>query len=336
MIYPKFINKHHTIGITAPSDGIIHEERLNRLENAKKHFLKLGIDVIETDSIRCSNNGRSTDAKSRANELELLLKNNIVDAVICISGGDFLLEMLPYFDFELFRKNPKWLQGYSDPSGLTFVLTTKYDIATIYSHNFLGFGQEIWHSSVKDNFDLLMGENIVQNNFDKYEKESVKYVTGLEGYNLDTRVEWKSLTDKDINIEGRLIGGCLDIITELIGTPYDSINSFIDKYKADGIIWFFDNAELSTEDIVRTMWKFEECGYFKHTKGILFGRSANESSFYDISFKETLSTSLSHLNVPILYDMDFGHLPPRMTIINGSFAHIMFKNNNGSIEFEYK
>lgn len=182
----------------------------------------------------------------------------------------------------------------------------------------------------------MCGKNIIQNSFEKYEKEALKYETGLEEYNLDTIVEWKSLNANNINVEGRIIGGCIDIINDLIGTPFDNINNFIEKYKKDGIIWFFDNAELSTEDLVRTMWKFKVCGYFKYTKAILFGRNINESSYYDISFKDALLTSLAYLKVPILYDIDIGHVPPRLTIINGSYAHILFENNKGEIKFEYK
>lgn len=336
MKYPKFINKGSTIGVCAPSDGIAHKDRLNRLDNAKKKLNMLDINILETDSVRKSSKGRSNIASIRAKELESLITNEKVNAIICASGGDFLIEILPYIDFSLFEKNIKWIQGYSDPTGITFVLTTKYNIATIYSHNFLAFGMDEWHNSVQNNFDILNGKNIIQNNFKKYEKESINYITGLEGYNLDTNVEWKTLNNNNIKVEGRLIGGCLDLISDLMGTPYDNINNFLEKYKNDGIIWFFDNAGLSTESLTRTMWRFKEAGYFKYTKAIIWGRSANENSFYDISFRETLEVSLKDLNIPVIYDMDFGHIPPRITLINGSYTHIMFKDNIGFIEFEYK
>lgn len=336
MKYPKFINKGSTIGVCSPSDGIVHQDRLNRLDNAKIKLARLNINVIETSSVRKSNKGRSNTASIRAQELESLIVDNKVDSIICASGGDFLIEILPYLNFSLFEENIKWIQGYSDPTGITFILTTKYDIATIYSHNFLAFGMDNWHSSIQNNFDILNGKNIIQENFNKYEKEAIDYVTGLEGYTLDTDVKWKSLNSKDVKINGRLIGGCLDLISELMGTPYDNINNFIEKYKDDGIIWFFDNAGLNAESLTRTLWRFKNAGYFKYTKGILFGRSANENSFYNISFKENLNDSLKDLNIPVIYDMDFGHIPPRITIINGSYAHVMLKKNMGSIAFEYK
>ena len=59
--------------------------------------------------------------------------------------------------------------------------------------------EQIKNSLIKDNFDILIGKNIIQTNFDKYEKNSLEELTGLEEYNLDTKVEWKSF-DKEINI----------------------------------------------------------------------------------------------------------------------------------------
>ena len=76
----------------------------------------------------------------------------------------------------------------------------------------------------------------------------------------------------------------------------------------------------------------KEANWFKYVKGIVFGRSATDSSYYNVSFKNAISTSLSYLNVPIIYDVDIGHVAPRMTIINGAIANINFCNGKGYIE----
>ena len=65
---------------------------------------------------------------------------------------------------------------------------------------------------------------------DLYEDESYEKVTGLEGYNLTEKVCWKTLGGKEEKITGRIIGGCIDIITELSGTKYDGTKKFIEKY----------------------------------------------------------------------------------------------------------
>ncbi len=335
MIYPAFLKENDIIGVTAPSNGIVNPGKLKRLDFAIKNFEHNGFSIKETSNIRTSIKGRSSDASVRAKELESLYLNKDTKAIICAAGGDFLLEMLPYIDFEVIKNNPKWLQGYSDPTGLLYVITTKLDIATIYGDNFAQFGMSPWHESLENNLSILKGNIITQKSFDKYESVGLhEYDKGDEGYILNEKVCWESLNgEKEINLQGRIIGGCLDIISELFGTRFDGTLQFIEKYKDDGIIWYFDNCEHSSEDIIRTFWRFLDSGYFKYAKGIIFGRSATEASYYDISFKEAIKDSLGTLNIPIILNVDIGHVSPRMTIINGAIINLKYVNNKGSIDF---
>lgn len=333
MIYPKFIQENDIIGVCAPSMGLACKIKQNRLDSAIKHLNKHKIKIIETKHVRHDKHGRSCSAQKRAEEFMELVTNKDITAIICATGGDFLLEILPYLNLEKITKNVKWIQGYSDPTSLLYLITTKLDIATSYSYNIGGFGSYNWHHTVEDNLNILSGKQTKQTSLDKYEKEAFEEITGLENYNLDSTVVWKSF-NKEISITGRLIGGCIDILTELLGTPYDYTKNFIDKYQNDGIIWYFDNCELTCEDLTRTLWKFKECGWFNHTKAILFGRSACEDSYYNTSFQDTLKNSLESLNIPIIYDMDFGHIPPRLTMINGALTTINYKDGKGSIIYE--
>ena len=337
MNYPKFIKEKDTIGISAPSDGVVEKEDLYRLDSAVKKFEDLSFNIKETNNVRKSIKGRSSSSKERAFELESLFKNKNISSIICVGGGDFLLEMLSEFDFNVVKNNPKWLQGYSDPTGLLFTITTNLDIATIYADNFKSFGMRNWHKSLKNNVEILKGNIIKQNSFDKYEKERVDRIIGDEEYHLTENVYWENLTgEKQIKVTGRIIGGCIDILNDLFGTRFDKTKEFIEKYKTDGIIWYFDNCEFSSEQLTRTLWKFKDNGWFCYTKGIIFGRSMTEKSYYDISFKEAITTSLKDLNVPIIINADIGHISPRMTIINGAVATITSEKGKGTISFELK
>lgn len=80
------------------------------------------------------------------------------------------------------------------------------------------------------------------------------------------------------------------------------------------------------------MWQFKNTGYFKYTKGIIFGRNLTEESYYNISFKESLIHSLSHLKIPLIYDADIGHKHPQMDIVIRSIATISFKNGSATIK----
>lgn len=337
MIYPKFIKENSVVGVPAPSNGAGSIDKQNRILNAKKRLENLNYEVILSKNIMKSDKKRSANYKVRAKEINDMFKNNNIDLLMCASGGEFLVEILPYIDFDIIKNNPKFITGFSDPTGLLYPITTKLDIATIYGTNFSSLGSEHLHRSEEDFLKLITGNLVEQTNYDMYENEYQERITGLEDYNLTDKVYWKTLDNKSVDIKGRIIGGCFDLISELAGTKYDGINEFNERYKDDGIIWYFDNCEISMEETIRTLWKMNELDYFKYTKCIIFGRFGTDHTCCDYDTKSCLKDSvISKLNIPIVYDADISHKGPCLNIINGSIANIKVKNGKSSISFELK
>lgn len=334
MIYPAFLKEKDTIGVTAPSDGITKKADLYRLDSAIHHFEQQVFFIKETQNVRNSTKGKSSSSIKQAKELEYLWKDKNIKMVFCASGGDFLLEMLSYLDFSILKKNPKWIQGFSDPTGILYIITTNLDVATIYGNNFSSFGMNPWHQSLENNLEILKGNLLIQHSFNKYEAEYTTRKIGDEPYQLTKKVYWKNLNQEEIQVTGRIIGGCLDILNDLFGTRFDNTLKFIQKYKHDGIIWYFDICEFSSEQIIRTFWKLKDNGWFKYTKCIIIGRIGKEVSYYDISYQEAIQHSLQELNIPIIINADIGHVSPRMTIINGAIATVSSKNGKGKIGFQ--
>lgn len=337
MYYPNFIKRNSTIGIPAPSGGTSNEQKKNKYINAKKNLKKQGYKLIISKNIFNNIKGRSANAIERAKEINDMFNNIDIDMILCAAGGDFLVEILPYINFELLKKNKKIVAGFSDPTAILYPITTKYDIATIYGHNFSSLGMEKYHQSNLDFLELIKGNIVEQYSYELYENESIEKKTGLEYYNLTEKVYWDTLSNKEVTLRGRIIGGCLDIISELAGTKYDGINEFNEKYKEDGIIWYFDNCELSYEETIRVLWKLNELNYFKYTKGVIFGRFGLDKTIYEYTVKSCLEDSvLNNLNIPIIYNADISHKSPCMNIINGSIANIKVKDGKGIISFELK
>ena len=337
MIYPKFLSKGSCIGVPAPSSGAYDDLHKIKYANSKLKLEEMGYKCILSENINKCEMARSASAEERANEFNEMIEDKNIDFLMCAAGGEFLVEILPYINFDEIVKNPKFVQGFSDPTGLLFPITTKYDIATIYGNNFGDYGVEEYDRSVTENLQILQGNIVEQNNYDMYENEraNIENPTGLEGYNFTDKVEWKVLGGEEVFIKGRIIGGCLDIISEIVGTKYDGTDIFVEKYKNDGIIWYFDNCELSKEELIRTLWKLNEFGYFKYTKGIIFGRNGAESSFLGYTMETALKDSvLAKLGVPIIYDADISHKGPCMTIINGAIATVESKDGKEKISFE--
>jgi muramoyltetrapeptide carboxypeptidase LdcA involved in peptidoglycan recycling len=336
MIYPEYLKKGNILGITAPSDGNKKETDFIRLDYGKEQIKKRGYDVLETAHVRTSNKGRSTDARTRAKELEELINDDSVKWIISAKGGDYLLEMLPLVDFNRIKANPKWIQGYSDNTGLMYTITTLCDIATLYGCNFNDFGMEVWHKAMEDNLQLVEGNIDTVHSYDQYEDGFYDRVTGLEGYHLDKPVCWRNLQGKDvINMSGRLLGGCLDVLLHIAGTRFDKTREFIEKYKEKGILWYLESFALESEDLTLGLWQLKEAGWFQYTKGFIFGRPAFFNPDSEISYEEAVLSVLGELQVPIILDADIGHKAPQMTIVNGAMAKVHSKDGKGTVSYDF-
>ena len=116
MRYPENLKIGDTIGVCAPSDGIIEPDKIIKLDKAIENLKKMGYKVIETKSVRKSIKGRSNTASERAKEFMELWKNDDVKLILYAGGGDFLMEMLEELDFELpmLKKEFKEENGHKD------------------------------------------------------------------------------------------------------------------------------------------------------------------------------------------------------------------------------
>lgn len=310
MIYPKSLNEGDFIGVTAVSGGITGERNILRAENAKKNIENRGYKVIETSNVRTELNGRSSSKEQRSKEFMSLWENDKVKSIIIAEGGNFLCEVLDELDFEKMKTiDPKWIQGYSDSTNLTYVFTIFLDIATIYGPTYKSFGMRNWHISLENSIKLMQKKEIVQTSYEKCEEfngwDVPKEYDPYEEYNLTKNVRWINLrNEEEIKFSGRAIGGCLDVIKCLIGTKYDKVKEFIFKYKNDGIVWYLEAFEMNTPELFCTLWQMKNCGYFENCNGIIFGRPLMMRQDMGLSDYQMIEEALCELNIPIICDAD--------------------------------
>ncbi|MBR3645511.1 MAG: LD-carboxypeptidase [Lachnospiraceae bacterium] len=335
MIVPKYTKAGDTIGVTAPSSGIVDPMKIKRFESAQKQLSDRGYKVVFTDNVfKADERGCSSSGTQRAKEFEQLLSDKNVTAVISAAGGDYLMEMLEHLDYEFIKKNPKWIQGYSDNTGLLYSITTKCDIATVYGFNFSDFGMNPWQESVIRGLEVLEGNTYTQDSFEYYESVRHDYETGLEGYFYDEKVCWKNGRNEDvIEMEGRLLGGCFDVISFLTGTKYEDTLGFIDRYKDDGIIWFLESFCMNDMSVITNLWRLKEMGYFNHATGFVFGRPLFYESWVEQRYEDAVMSILKELNVPVIFDADIGHKGPQLSMINGAKARLWSKGGKGRVTY---
>ncbi|MBS5857567.1 MAG: LD-carboxypeptidase [Clostridia bacterium] len=213
MNYPEKLKKGDTIGICAPSGGIAEKEDILQLELAENQLRKMGYKIIETKSVRKETKGRSASGKERAKEFMELLENEEVKLIIFAAGGDFLIEIFDYLDFEKIKDlKPKWLQGYSDITGISFLFNTILDIPTMYCQTIKDYAMNPLFKNLTDALGIEEGEEIVQKSFEKYQKvvdfrESIENEnTENDKLNLKNNIEEKENTNslENINDENNL------------------------------------------------------------------------------------------------------------------------------------
>ena len=343
MRFPKFLQQNGTIGFLAPSFGCAIEPYQSAFRNALKKWKDMGYQIkLGPNCYAAEGIGISNTPQACASEVMDMFQDEEADILISCGGGELMCEILPYVDFKKLAKiEPKWFMGYSDNTNLTFLLATISDMASVYGPCAATFGMEPWHESVEDAFSVLTGEKSVLTGYDLWEKESLKNAENpYAPYNVTEARVTRSYVGREevfdsVQFSGRLIGGCMDCLVNLLGTRFDHTKEFAEKYKEDGIIWFLEACELNVFAIRRAMWQMEEAGWFEHVKGFLLGRPLNGESMMGLDAYNAVLEVAGRKNVPVIMDVDLGHVAPMMPIVVGSYADVTVCGNDIKIDMNW-
>ena len=341
MRYPEPLKKNGTIGLVAPSYGCATEPYITRLEAALREAARLGFSVTEAPHVRLDEAfGRSGPADVLGEELNRAYLSPDNGALISVGGGELMCEVVPYIDFEaIAAARPKWYMGFSDNTNFTFLSATLADTAAIYGPCFPALGITPWHKSITDAVGLLTGEISSVKSYPSWELFDTEGEDPLAPYNLTEKTEYRYFNTgwREARLEGRLIGGCGDILFTLLGTRFDRVREFNEKYAKDGIIWFLEFCDLHPMDVRRALWAMREAGWFSKAKGFLIGRPLHfGEEQLGLNMYEAVYGAIGSLGVPMIEDVDIGHLPPMLPIISGAKAEIRAEENELEIKYLFR
>lgn len=339
MRYPKYLPPKGTIGFVAPSFGCniepYHSGFLAALDCMQKdgYAVDLGPNCFEGKGIGISN---TPEACGR--ELTDYYCREQNDALISCGVGELMCEILDHVDFDRVRQaEPKWFMGYSDNTNFTFLLPTLCDVASVYGPCAKTFGMSPRHPSVQDAMDLLTGQKQTVSGYHYWEKEELEDASPTAPYHATEPTILHTYPEKRLHFSGRLLGGCMDCLTTLVGTKYDGVEEFSERYAEDGILWFLESCDLNVMGIRRALWQMEHAGWFRHVKGFLIGRPGcyGQEAFGLDQYQAVLGV-LERYHVPVVMDVDIGHLPPQMPLICGAMAEVTVKGNDITVAMECK
>lgn len=342
MYYPAPLIKGSVIAITAFSAGIkaSHEARYQHVVEGLK---EKGFQIREGECLRGNHHYASAPAEQRAAELMSFLLDDTVHAIAAPWGGELAMELLPLLDFNaLLKAKPKWLFGFSDISTITSVLTFKLKWASAHSANLMDLSPLETNALTANTLNYLAtmkGKSFTQISSSAYSQQWPDICAHPKAILQDilqdiqaTQWQWLVKPEDGRRVEGRLIGGCWDTLIHLFDTPYLDLAAYAQQCD-EGILLYLENVEMTPADLIRAILSMTFKGVFKHIDALLLGRSAFQGSDDkdELTYHEVLTRHLKNAGVPVLIDMDIGHVPPNLTLINGAYAKIVCEGGQGSV-----
>lgn len=339
MHFPPALMPGDWIGVTAPSSGVpayLHPHLARAIANLKKR----GYRVREGACLRSQYKNNSADKFARAAELMAFLTDPEIKAVIPPWGGDLAIELLELLDFQLLASAaPKWLVGYSDLSTLHLPLTILAGWGTLHGPNLMALGAAAPDKITAAVWDILetpSGNTITQYSSAAFQHGENSWRTEPDaGFSLTHRTQWQRLDGENsaVRFEGRLFGGCLEIISRLAGTPFGNLARFRQQIGDEGLILYFENVEMQPSEMARALFSLRLQGWFNNLRGIVIGRSAAPDTRdpNQLAYIDALNSALDDVAAPVIYDVDIGHLPPQISLVNGACASVHFSPDGSSV-----
>lgn len=267
------LNINDTIALVACSNGLDKNTttKINELINILN---SLNLNVVLSNSLYKDENNNSYSYEIRAKELMNFYKDNTINAIFDLSGGDLCNEILDFLDYEFISTCNKPFFGYSDLSVILNALLTK--------SNTINYNYQLRNLIREDSENQII-------NF----KNSI-----LEGNNDLFKFSYKWLQGK--SMMGEVVGGNIRCFLKLAGTKF--IPSF------NGKILFLEALSGDINKISTFLTQYKQIGAFTNINGILLGSFTELEK--DFSEEEVINIILRKINnpdLPIAKTNELGH-----------------------------
>ncbi|MEK5148208.1 S66 peptidase family protein [Psychrobacillus sp. FSL K6-4615] len=305
-----------------------YEQGIDRLRNV------FGLEVVAMPNSLKGGDYLYENPQARAEDLMNAFKDPTIKGIFSNIGGSESIRLLPYIDFDVIRDNPKVFIGYSD-STVTHLFCHKAGISSFYGPAIL--------TDFAENVEMheYTVEALKKTLFTASAIGEVKPATEWTSERLEWIIENKDKkrkmnTNKGYELlqgsgiaQGRLIGGCIEVLEFAKGTSLWPAK----EYWKDSILFFETSEELPTPGNVEYWLRnYGTQGILQQAKGIIFGKPQNEKYYEE--YKESIRVIMKELsleNLPVLYNLNFGHTEPKFVLPYGAMAEINCENRTFSI-----
>jgi muramoyltetrapeptide carboxypeptidase LdcA involved in peptidoglycan recycling len=304
----------------------------HRYEAGKRQLEEeFGLSVVEMGHTLRDEEWLHRHPQARAQDLMEVFADPSIKAIISTIGGDDSIRLLPFVDLDVIRSNPKVFMGYSDTT-ITHLVCLKAGLVSFYGPSIMaGFGENAglfpyMVDSVRRTLFSSAPIGRVQPNADGWTVEMLDWAdpeNQLRKRKLCPPTGWRFLQGQGVR-QGRLIGGCVEVLDWLRGTDY-----WPDAETWQGAILFLETSEeapppSTLKYMLRT---FAAMGILGGLSGILFGRPGGQVpperfDEYDEVLRQVVTEEEGLGDLPIVTHMDFGHTDPMFVLPYGVRAEI--------------
>ncbi|SFA94071.1 Muramoyltetrapeptide carboxypeptidase LdcA (peptidoglycan recycling) [Lentibacillus halodurans] len=333
---PQKLNPGDKVATVSPSSGLAGEPELKwRYEKGVERLCDVfGLKVVAMPNSLKGVEYLYNHPEARAEDLMNAFSDQSIKGVIANIGGSESIRLLPYIDIDVIRKNPKIFMGYSDVT-IPHLICHKAGLSSFYGPAMMtDFAENV-------SMDPYTVEMVKRTLFSSDTIGQIEPATEWTSEFLEwdvanqhTRRKMKPNQGYEVLqgsgvVQGSLIGGCIEALEFAKGTSIWPT----EQYWENSIL-FLETSEEKPAPEFMTRWlrNYAAQGILHKTNGIIFGKPQDEVYYHE--YKEAIQTVMKEYqlnDLPILYNLNFGHTEPKMILPYGAGAEIDCRNRTFSI-----
>ncbi|MFA5974418.1 MAG: LD-carboxypeptidase [Lentimicrobiaceae bacterium] len=299
MITPPYLKPGDKIAIVATARKVIPSE----MDVAISTFRSWGLQVVTGPHLFGEYNQYSGTDEERASDLQMMLDDTDIKAIICARGGYGTVRIIDQVNFSAFEQYPKWIIGYSDITALHSHIQTQFGIETLHAIMPINFPDEGSGAAIESLRKAIFGETL-------------EYTTGNHPLN------------KPGNVSGVITGGNLSMLYALIGTPSD--------IQTQDKILFIEDLDEYLYHVDRMMINLKRSGKLSGTKGLIVGAltKMNDNTVpFGKQAEQIIAEYAQEAGMPVCFNFPAGHIADNRALIMGRKARLDIDANGVSLLF---
>lgn len=286
---------------------------------------EFGVELVAMPNALREADWLAHNPAARADDLMRAFADPDIAGVVSTIGGDDSIRLLPYLDVDILRQNPKPFLGYSD-STITHLACLQAGVRSYFGPSIMaGFGERggllpFMVESVRATLFEPQASWVLPQNDGAWLTEVVDWGIPVEGSPVRPReqpTQWHWLQGSG-EVRGHLLGGCMDSLNELPGTP---LWPTLDQWQ--GAVLFMETSEEAPppDRLLRFIRSLDAMGVLRRLHGILLGRPGGcrpeRFAAYDAALLQGVRDEAG-LDMPLVTHLDFGHTDPMWVLPMGA------------------